>query len=251
MDDRRTDTMSNNNRPDDPDAMADMLDVLIARIVDGEADEHDWEMFNTLAESAPSERGGAWKRLAECHRDTAQLALAVSGATAVASRIGLPVRAGSSAGDGMARGIGLPVSGRRGGWAVAAAIGLAWIGSTLTFNRASAPSNQNAAGLLPAHWTINNPDDAVKAYLDVGQKSGRVLGEVPERVIVRTVPVQNPAGAGGPAGRGSSRGQVEVYYLRQFVERAVVSDLVKFGTDEAGNAVPVRMPIQRYDLRSE
>ena len=78
-----------------------------------------------------------------------------------------------------------------------------------------------------ANWT---PDDYVKGYMDSGEKTGLVLGEVPRRLLIESRPLKQGEG-------------FEVVYVRQFVERAKVSDLLKFATDEAGRAVPVRQMV--------
>lgn len=85
----------------------------------------------------------------------------------------------------------------------------------------------NVAGVDLTKWT---PDDYVKGYVDSGEKTGLVLGEVPQRVLIESRPLRKGEG-------------FEVVYVRQFVERAKVSDLLKFATDEAGRAVPVRQAV--------
>ena len=85
-------------------------------------------------------------------------------------------------------------------------------------------SDSNQSGLL----TVKSPDEAVKAYLEMGAKSGRVMGELPNRLLVDSRPA--------PQGNG-----FEVVYIRQFIERGVVNDLVRFGEDESGRPVPVRV----------
>lgn len=269
-----------------PGAVESTLEVLVARIVDNRADAHDWDTFRALAESHERGPAWAWQRLAECQRDSAMLSIAVGAAAEAASRVRL---AGASAGGAGSRvrrlGSGDEAEGGRawaraqrwGGWAVAATLALAWIGASRGLGLRSGPGltpGEHEASIAPAHWKIDSPEDAVKAYLDLGAKSGRVLGELPERVVVQAAPA-NSAGAIPPAmlerlrqlpARGSSRaggagtgagvdapkpGQIEVIYVRQFVERALVSDVMKFDRDEAGNAVPVRMPIQTFETRPE
>ena len=83
--------------------------------------------------------------------------------------------------------------------------------------------------VVPAGWTLNTPDDAVQAYLDLGARSGNVIGELPGRVAVRTEPVVLSDG----------QRAVKVIYLRQFAEQAIVTDLARLATDEAGRPIAI------------
>lgn len=79
---------------------------------------------------------------------------------------------------------------------------------------------------VTAGWgPIKTSDDAVKAYLDVGRESGRVVGEMPQQILLTATP-------------SKTQGKVELVYIRQFVERATVDDVVGIGADEAGRLVP-------------
>lgn len=216
----------------------EQLDLLISRIADGEAADRDWSEFRTLADRAPS----AWKLLAEAQRDHAALCQAVNASLSAADRVELPLphvapvshRTHSAAAHAPVRLRTFTRFGAFAGWAAAAAIALAWVGN---LGRSSGPALDNTAGLInPASFTIHTPDDAVKAYLDVGARQGRVIGELPDRVLVDS----QPATVQG-------RRAVEVVYVRQFVERAVVTDLARLGLDEAGRpiAVPVAVPTPR------
>lgn len=300
-----------------PTGVEHTLEVLASRIVDQCADEQDWATFATLAQSSPRGPATAWRMLAELQREHAEFTLAVHERIDAAARVALPMaRAGAATSsrtnnDGRtfnqhrtrveeASGMRLARWSRWGGWAVAACVGLAWIGAgrfTITTPPGQSPdsgelalTNQASLGgaaINAANWTINTPDDALRAYLDVGGKSGRVLGELPQRVIVRALPVGNHApvlgtgtsdpnfnassnvliGSGPSAGVNTNGGNastavqaqailtdgqpIEVIYLRQIVERAVISDVVNFSRDERGRLVPVRMPIQTIEPWSE
>lgn len=237
---RNADAPGANATPD----LLPTIDRLMARIVDGEADEHDWRTFETLAQSDQR----AWRALACMQRDAALVAEAVRPALIAADRVRLPwsVETAGQAADSprRTRGANRADHGRRsdarrfGGWAVAAMVGLAWLGSSLGLRTDGAGptgpiagTGPNRASVLPTNWSIETPEDAVRAYLDVGARSGRVIGEIPDRVIVRTTPTV-----------GENRAaQVEVVYIRQFVERTVITDVLEMGTDELGRPVPVRV----------
>lgn len=203
-----------NNAPDNIDlATRDRVDMLVSRIADAEAASDDWAAFNELAERHP----WAWRELAQSQRDHAAMCVAVGVAIQSADSVFLPVRArGASSIDSR------PKFAMWAGWAVAACMGIAFFGGL----RAPAPGTipTNTAGVNLANWT---PNDYVKGYVESGEKSGLVLGEVPHRLLIETRPLQQGEG-------------FEVVYVRQFVERAKVSDLLQFATDETGRAVPIR-----------
>ncbi|MBX3405256.1 MAG: hypothetical protein KF869_00725 [Phycisphaeraceae bacterium] len=205
-----------NNAPDNLDiATRDRVDLLVSRIADSEATPEDWGVFNDLAERHP----WAWRDLARAQRDHAAMCAAVSAAVEPADFVTLPVRAGGrGAGASPSR---MPMIGW-GGWAVAACLALVFFGGV----RPAAPVSPvgHAAGVNLASWT---PDDFVKGYVDAGQRSGLVMGEVPQRVLIESRAL------------GPNEG-FEVVYVRQFVERARVRDLVRFAADEAGRPMPVR-----------
>lgn len=217
----------------------DQLDLLISRIADGEAGEQDWASFSVLAERQP----GAWKALAAAQRDHAAMSLAVGVALHAADRVDLPAHEAAaawvrgSAGQPAGRPTTLRRIGAVGGWAAAAAVALAWVGGfgggrMRAGSPAGGPEIQQA-GIVPANWTT---DDAVNAYLEVGGRSGRVLGELPSRVVVDSQPTTLEGGRPG----------VEVVFVRQFVEKAIVTDLARLGLDETGQRVPVPVPVRSF-----
>ena len=217
----------------------EQLELLISRIADGEAGREDWAAFSALAERQPA--GEAWKELAAAQRDHAALSVAVGVALHGAERIELPSR--EMAAVYLGRRDGAPTHirtwsrmGSFAGWAVAACLALAMVNGGQFGQSPIVPlggngNAMNGSSVIPASYTINNADDAVKAYLDVGKKQNLVLGELPQRLLVESRPADN--------------GRVEVIYVRQFVERAEVKDLMRFGQDETGRPVPVRVAVPK------
>jgi len=209
------------------------LDLLISRIADGEAGEDDWKSFGALAEH----EAGAWKELAQAQLAHGAMSLAVSVALHAADRVELPSQQAAAI---WSRGTEPPARlrtwsrmGAFGGWVAAAAVALAWAGGFGSGGRQTIVPTNTAGVFDPAAFTINTSDDAVKAYLDVGGKTGRVIGELPNRVLVDSQPAMLEGGRRG----------VEVVYVRQFIERALVSDVARMGLDETGRRVPVPMTV--------
>lgn len=192
--------------------------VLISRAVGGDATRADWDELTARAEDRPR----LWRTLGESLRDHAGAARAVEAAARIADSVEIPMVApprAAPAGDPPQWGAGAR---RWSGWAVAAAVGLAWM---LTFTSRPAPVAQpSVADILPTA----SADDLFEAYVDRGRRDATVIGEVPERIVVDS--------RSAPGGEG-----YELLYLRQILERAVVPDLYQFnGQDETGRPVLVK-----------
>lgn len=191
-------------------------DILITRVLDGEATPEDWSAFRAMA----ARDAAVWADLADAQQDRADLASAVAEAIAVADAVEAPVH--RHAGERLNARI------RTGaawlGWVAAAAFGVgAFVGGP---GPSTGPGVQQA-GLFP----IATPEDAMQIYLDKGQESGSVLGEWPDRVLLSSEPA--------PDGDG-----YHVVYLRQLVERQRVDNLYQLGQNEIGQpiAVPYKPP---------
>jgi len=206
-----------NNAPDNLDlATRDRVDMLVSRITDAEAGTEDWAAFSDLAEQHP----WAWRELAQTQRDHAAMSVAVGVAIQSADTVFLPMRSRGASGAESH-----PRFAMWAGWAAAACMALAFAGGFRLPVQSGVQSS--AAGVDLTKWT---PNDYLNGYVNSGEKSGLVLGEVPRRLLIETRPLQQGEG-------------FEVVYVRQFVERAQVTDLLQFATDEAGRAVPVRQTL--------
>jgi hypothetical protein len=189
-------------------------DILISRIVDDESTAEDWAAFELLASLEP----GVWRQLAQEQRDAACLRRAVASEIAFADSVGLPL---GLAGPGAERAL----AGRFNhwvGWAMAAAVALAWLG----VNQFPALDRSPGPGVNTAGWTAPESADAALArYRTVGEQEGRYLGEMP-KVMVEARPM--PGGV-----------QIEVIYLRQLLEREVVGGMYGFGQDDQGRTTTI------------
>ncbi len=206
------------------------IDVLIARVVDGEATQVEWDRLCLEAQRQPA----LWRELAESQREQSALVAAVGRVLAAADEVEAP-----------AHELGTIQFHRRvrsfaswGGWAVAALVALTAIGPRLGLMPMGGSSQGGKADLLPISVGESDlllrdpaPRDVLAAYYNRGMQRGTVLGEMPERVLIGTRPVAN--------GKG-----VEVVYIRQIMEREVVPGLYRLGTDEAGRPTPIRAEIQ-------
>lgn len=204
------------------------IDVLIARVVDGEATQVEWDRLCLEAQRQPA----LWRELAESQREQSALVAAVGRVLAAADEVEAP-----------AHELGTIQFHRRvrsfaswGGWAVAALVALAAIGPRLGFMSSTGPTAGVPGNLMPvadSDLLLRDPapKDVLAAYYNRGMQRGTVLGEMPERVLIGTRPVAN--------GKG-----VEVVYIRQIMEREVVPGLYRLGTDEAGRPTPIRAEIQ-------
>ncbi len=208
---------SGRERGGEPSAVAQDRDILISRIIDGEATPEDWAAFKALAAREPS----VWRDLAECQQDHADLSSAVGSATRLADSIDLPVEEARSV--QLSRRLRIATSWA--GWAVAAVLVLAFTTQRGSGNGGSPDGSY--AGLAPGFIPVSTPDQAYDAYMRLGREQERVVEEVPTRILVETRALQN--------------GSFEIRYLRQILERVTVPSLYEFGEDEAGRPVPIRV----------
>jgi len=188
---------------------------LISWFVQGEADEDEWNRLAALATADPA----LWREIAEAKRDQDMLTGLMDRAGAVADSIEAPTDAGVVTVP--------PVLRLRSwaGWAVAALIVLAW-----AVHLTQQPIGQPVGSVSPATAGIGGftAQEAFQTYLAKGREEGTVLSERPRRVIVQTRPA--------PSGEG-----VEVIFVQQVMERAVVPNLYHYGgQDEYGRPTLVR-----------
>lgn len=226
------DTPNNLNGPETHDAPD--RDVLITRIIDQRAAAADWTAIERLATTD----NALWREVALAQRDAGLLTAAVGRAIVVADNVDL-----DSVSDHPSVAASLepiPLEQPRVirpaawmGWATAAALTLAWFAGFQPGG--SQPMVGNNATLLPVQLggtLVKTPTEALDAYRKMGQEEGRVVGEVPAKILVKSTPVDE------------GRGGYDVVYIRQIIERARVSDPVRFTQDEAGNCKPVAVPLK-------
>jgi len=222
-------------------ADASPRDLLISRLVDSVARATDWTELGRIASVDTS----IFTDLAHAHRIDRDIRAFAAPLMAIADRVSLPLSAASagtaadpslaSSGTAPAQTIHIPLRhptshpARRGsflGWAIAACLALA-LGAEFTglrthTIRTGAPSN--IAGIVAPSFA--STDQAINAYLELGKQQGKVLGEMPQKFVIQSQPAADGNG-------------LEVVYLRQFIERAIVKDLYTLGTDELGRTILV------------
>ncbi len=186
-------------------------DILISRVIDGDATTGEWDELTALAAADPS----VWRNLALSLREDKALIRAVNIDVAVADAIELREPGRHPA-----------VRARLGGWSgwvIAAMLGIAVVTRMLS----PAPTESGLEAVSNRAQFLS-ASDLLQAYLDQGRQEDLVIAEVPERVLIETRPVE--AGGG-----------YELIYLRQILERTVVPDLYRFyGQDEMGRPTLVR-----------
>ena len=213
---------------------------LISRIVDGEATDAERAEFERLASASPE----LFEELAAAERAHGLLAGAVAAELDALASIG---PAGGVAGGGIGGGVGsgggfaeageearsglrrrIGLVGAWGGWGVAAAL---LLGMFLPLGEVVvAGGGEEAAAVQNAGFGFGSIDEAMRAYMSRGVESGRVLDPEPRFVLLDARPAES--------------GRVEVHYLRQITERAVVEDLYELAPDDGGVLVPVRVDVR-------
>lgn len=187
------------------------IDILISRIVDRAETSAEWAEFRSLAAGEPS----AWELLAEAQRDNERLQNLARAAVGIADDVDLPEEAVLSRAAILRRTF------RSGlGWAVAAAVLLAWVssGPFTPFGQRGGSGGSQTASLL-------NTDGAWDTYLQRGEAEGTVVGEIEPKVLLGS--------------KERPDGSLEVTFIRQVVERRVVPVLVRPAYDDQGHVKPV------------
>ncbi len=202
------------------------VEVLIDRIVSCEECGEEFVQFETAAARAPSE----WERLARALRDELQMRAALHDAIdgGAAAEIEAALEWSREAASGVR-------SRAWSGWAVAAAVTVA-LTIALILPRAgeTLPTPMSSGSETAAHLASLNADEALDRYMQLGEREGRVIEELPT-VLVDSFEADD--------------GGLVVYYLRQFLERERISDVYELALDEHGSLVPV--PVSREALVSE
>jgi len=221
-----------NTPPNEPTPAIDR-DVLIARLVDRCATDADWLAVRTVALADSS----FWGDVASSQHHASLLVQASSPAQQRANLTDLPTLDGHAALPRLEQLRGWPdrlsfSRSSRLGWAIAALVALAWTTQHFVPARPSLTAVQ--PGVTAGIASVLTPDEALSTYLEQGRQQGRVVGEMPQRVVIESRPLAD--------GKG-----YEVLYLRQILERAHVSDVYRESTGEAGERifVPASPPVVR------
>jgi hypothetical protein len=235
-------------------AMSDTLrNELIDRIVSGEAGAVGFREFESIAGRQPL----AWEQLAralrdevqmrsamqaECHAASAEAEIALAAAVASGDARKavevetMAVEAGHRAGH--ARRVMASSSAGAGsasprvwaGWAAAAVVALAWTLFAI-LPQQPPPTAEPLADAPPSgtgsmQFVSLTADDAFAQYLELGQHEGRIIGELPARMIETLV---------------AEDGGFVVYYVRQLLEREHVDEVYQYAEDELGLPSPIPM----------
>ena len=203
---------------------SDRRDVLIGRVVDGEASSQDWAEIRELAGDDQSIFAEI-AELQDLRRDTMEMVDEVGD---LAEGVELPLYMhpkSSPAGR-------LKFAGVWGGWAVAAMVAVAWsIGLRPGDPLLVGDLNQGTQTGSLGGSVIQTAGDALQQYLDLGKESGEVVGELPSGIVLEKTPLSDGSG-------------YEVLYIRPIIERAVVHNVFREVQTESGQMkiVPTQLP---------
>ena len=204
---------------------AHLRDLLISRVIDGSASPEDWSSFRILAASDPD----VWAELSDAQREHEALCEVMHAATHIADGIDLPGGSGSP----MVFENRVSSAAKWGGWGIAAVLLLGWFTGSISMNPNAVPSGTSnggySAGMIPLGQA--NTDQAFGQYLQAGQSSGQVVGEMPDQIVVETRPLDD--------------GTIEVIFLRQVIERRVLEQAYREAVDDSGNRVVVPLDLEK------
>jgi len=183
----------------------DREDILIGRVVDGEAGPDDWAELESLG----AHDEDVWRRLALAQREQAALCVGLDDELEVADRVEIPHEVIHAAHSFHLRWRAWS------GWAAAAVIGLVWATVQGVGSNWGSPSAQQAG--LAGPWT---PEEPLNEYLATGMEQGEVLGQL-HTVMIDSQPA--------PDGDG-----YDVTILRRIIEVKRVNGAFNVGVDENG-----------------
>lgn len=236
-------------------------DILLGRIATGEdRDNHAWRELEAMAQRDLE----VWERAARSLHDEIVMRQSFEAALHLADGVEIPEAAFSAVPTEMEnirderivtineslqftpRAPGAPGVTHWSGWAVAALIAIAWIGAWMNpvgslHNNGTLPLHGPGTGPAIAGPLLNGtsgastvsfdhltPDQAYDVYRLRGFAAGRLLEELPTLMIETR-----------PSADGAT---VEVFYIRQLLERTTIDSVYRLGEDELGRSrmVPIR-----------
>jgi len=197
-------------------------DAVLSRLLDGRGKAADWRALRDLTVRDAQQ----WDLLIGEASDQDALGEAVGLAADCAESVPADAACGTLATIGtVGRRADRAVRAARLGWLVAACLALGLVSVAVRPREAQqqAGSDQSAGLVDLSKWT---PTDFMNSYKSKATQDGTLVAELPQRTVIETRPA--------PDGKG-----YEVLYIRQFIERAVVDDVYKLGSDETGRPVMV------------
>jgi hypothetical protein len=208
-----------NTNPNSHKHDPDRIDILIGRVVDSEASAGDWHELEQLADADPR----LWGRLAKAQRAHARLTDAVEDELAIVELVDLPE----------AEPIRLPFVERVqrwSGWALAAALCLAWLLSRQA-PMANQPGSMQAGfgGVQPVFVSNTTPDQAWNNYVETARLADSFVSELPPIVVSNTQ---------------LADGGQEIFFVRRSLERVTLTDVahLRVSQDEQGRPVLISTP---------
>ncbi len=191
------------------------IDRLMTRVVDGEANGHEWSAFADAADRTPR----LWRELACQQRDATHLVRAVARRLEPTLNVQMPEQPYRGAAW-------TPAALRSVGWAAAAMLALAW-GISVGLRSESMPTSSavHTASLFDVPRTS---DELFERYIDLGQREGIVVGELPTKLLIES--------------RELAGGGFEVLFVRPVIERRVVPTMYGI-TGIADDGLPRLAPV--------
>jgi len=208
--------MNTNPNSDDHNHDPDRIDILIGRVVDSEASASDWRELELLADADPQ----LWGRLARAQRAHARLTDAIEDELAIAELVDLPDP----------EPIRLPWVDRMqrwSGWALAAALCLAWLLTQHVSGPQPQPHVQAGFGsgqAQPIFVRNTTPDDAWSNYIETARLANHLVSELPPILIEAH---RLPSGAH------------QVFYVRRSLEQATLTDIAELRVSEDEQGTPL------------
>lgn len=194
------------------------VDILIGRVVDSEASDSDWRELekHAIADAA------IWSRLARAQRAHARLTDAVEDELALTELVDLPEP------EPIRLAFTERVQ-RWSGWALAAALCLAWLLSHQFPANPEGSLRAGFGGAQPVFVSNTTPDEAWTNYVETARLADSFVSELPPILVSNT-----PLAGGGQ----------EVFFVRRSLERVTLTDMahLRVSQDEQGRPVLISTP---------
>lgn len=189
---------------------------LIDRVASNEETNGEFARFESVAANHPRH----WEQLARALRDELHMRAALADALEISSPLEI-----SRAYSKQQRSSGALRSRTWLGWAAAAMIALAWAATFSMPSDSAEPARQGGPGASGhAQLVALSSDEAFDQYLRTGEREGRVIAELPT-LFVESHPTED--------------GRLEIFYVRQLLERDEIAHVYELAEDEHGSYVPV------------
>ena len=196
---------------------------MISRVLDADAGAAEWAELELMAENDPT----LWRDLGDSFRAEVAIRNASEGLLSGAEQVQLPATNVEPA----PRTLWSRTTFAGAGWLAALILLCVWLQTPSSDVSTSPTGTQLGDGVATSRLQAtpieySTAADALANYRTLGMEEGRLINELP-MMLVDTKPIN------------SENDQIEVFYLRRFLERTTIDQMYELGTRDDGAPVAV------------